>query len=84
MIINNSVYESKLRKQQKTKRDFELTVYEELEKTSKIEWYSSGRYEITTNKGYRFNYYPYNNTILCLQSKTKHTDGLKWIINNLI
>lgn len=80
-MYNNSTIDEKIKQNGRIKREFDK-IYDKIDGNSV--WYSSGKYEITTNEGATFDFYVSTNTIVCRQSKRTYIEALKWINNNLI
>lgn len=80
MIVNSWVLDKRIEKKERNKRDFEK-MYDSID--GNIQWFSSGKYQIETQKHGVIDFFTANNTIILRDSKKTVKNGLKWILENL-
>ena len=81
--MNSYLVEEKNRRTVKLKKIFDAEVYPKLEKKAVMFWVSSGRYEIMTPNGERYNYFPESDRVTNLNKSESYDEGRNWLIKNL-
>lgn len=80
-MYRNSLIDNKLKRTEKLDREF-AKVYDKVD--GNIQWFSTGKYRITSHKHGIVDFYIASNTIIVRDGTKAVKGGLKWIIENLI